>query len=341
MSRISGRVLLPTAITLLAFAATSNAQLNDLPDLATVTEVLGATTGDATPSATRASAASATASKNAATKDAVATTASAVQGGLTNAPTLYGVGVPPLIVPNTSGAPFMHKSDLPEGFVFICVGAALAFCAACVLAWRGLVAWSLHRSVKRTASDRYRSEKKSTYAAPSDYSSAYYSTDVSLENLTAKDSSYKIAAGARKENRSISKPAPRNTRQPSSNLFFSPTAGGGQHTAAKSSTYLPAGYYASTGSVLAGGSSMAKFGGPSAAGYGRLDPTSDSPPATPERRGGARYDRSMSRERLSTLDVAQRDGRRQSNLRASTYEPAARAPSAVLDELFDTHTGMR
>ena len=217
----------------------------------------------------------------------------------------------------------------------------MAFCAACVLAWRGLVAWSLHRSVRRTASDRYMSEKKSMYGAPTDYSSAYYSTDVSLENLTAKDTSYKGAGAPRKEDRSHSRPAQRNTRQPTSNLFFSPTAGGGQNAATRSSTYLPAGYYASTGSTLAGGSSIANFGGPSAAGYGRMEPASGSPPATPERRPAARYDRSMSRERLSMPDVPHRDGRRQNNLRTSTHEPTTRAPSAVLDELFDHHTGMR
>lgn len=324
----------PTFFTLLALAATSSAQLSDLPNIATITDVLGASTSDA---ATKATSRDATAIGTRGASDAVTTTVSSYAGGLTNAPTLYGVGVPPLVVPDTSGAPFMHTSDLPEGFVFICVGATLAFLALCVLAWRGLVAWSLHRSVKRTASDRYMSEKKSSYGAPTDYSSTYYSTDVSMEHLKAKDTSYK-GSTPHTQTKPHSKPSQRNSRQPTnSNLFFSPTAGGGQNAATRASTYLPAGYYASSGSALGAGSSLASFGGPPAAGYGRLDQTNMSP----ERRSRHNYDRSMSQERLSTLDAPRRDGKRQSHLRTSTHGSTSRAPSAMLDDLFDHHTGMK
>ncbi|RPA81167.1 hypothetical protein BJ508DRAFT_326556, partial [Ascobolus immersus RN42] len=58
---------------------------------------------------------------------------------------------PPAAVPNTNGAPFMQRSTLPEGTVFICVGSALAFLALCIFIWRGIVAWALHRSVQKAS----------------------------------------------------------------------------------------------------------------------------------------------------------------------------------------------
>lgn len=329
------------ALALLAFTASSHAQLSDLPDIDTVTQVLGATSTSSA-SAIVATSGSATASTDTSGQTgAVTTTVSSIIGGLTDAPTLYGVGVPPLIVPDTSGAPFMHKSRLPEGFVFICVGAALAFCGLIVLAWRGLVAWSLSRSVKRTASDRYISEKKSLYGAPTDYSSAYTSADVSLVDLTTKDPAYKSSAGQQRQSKSHSKP-PQRTSRPPSNLFFSPTAGAGQNAMSRSSTYLPAGYYASPGSTIAAGASIANFGGPPAARHGRIDSSDDIPTTTSAKRPQSGYDRSMSRERQSMLDVPTREHRRKgSNLRTSSHEPTARAPSAMLDDLFEHHTGMR
>lgn len=330
-------------LIILALAATTSAQLTDLPNLATETGVLGATATETSESSrdTDMSAADETiASAATATTTQVPTTTDPDILTLTAAPSLYGVGVPPLIVPDTSGAPFMHKTNLPEGFVFICVGAALAFCGLCVLAWRGLVAWSLHRSVKRTASDRYMSEKKSMYGGPPTYSSAYHSADVSMEHLTAKDTSYKGATRHDRQSRSHSKPAQRASRQPTnSNLFFSPTAGVGQNMANRTSSYLPAGYYASSGTTL-GSSSMTNLGGHPAAGYGRVDTASDSPERRPVSRPPQGYNRNMSRDRL---DIASRDeSRRRSRLRTATQEqPGGRAPSAVLDELFEHHTGMR
>lgn len=321
-------------LTFLALTATSRAQLSDLPALSTVTQVLGATSASSA-SATAATSGSATASTDtSAQTGAATTTVSSNLGGLTDAPTLYGVGIPPLIVPDTSGAPFMQKSELPEGFVFICVGAALAFCGLVVVAWRGLVAWSLSRSVKRTASDRWTSEKKSLYGAPTDYSSAYTSADVSLVDLTTKDTAHKSGAAQQRQSKSYSKPPPRTSRPPS-NLFFSPTAGTGQNASSRSSTYLPAGYYASPGSTLAAGASIANLGGPPAAGYGRIDSSDDIPTTKSARMSQAGYDRNRSRDRQSMLDIPPREHRRRG------HEPTARAPSAMLDDLFEHHTGMR
>lgn len=338
----SSPILRTSILGVLALAVTTSAQLTDLPDLGTQTDVLGAT------SAPSNSATSATDSSSSGAIQTATTTASSAGGLLTNAPTIYGVGVPPLIVPDTSGAPFMHKSDLPEGFVFIAVGAILAFLGLCVLAWRGLVAWSLHRSVKRTASDRFMSEKKSSYGASTNYSSVYHSADVSLEHLTTKDTAYKERGGQHRRSRSHSKPQRTSRQPPSSSLFFSPTSGAGQGAANRISSYLPAGYYASSGSNPAAGSSIANFGGPPAAGYGRLD-ANTSPPTTPGPRARSgpqsrpqsgyerRYDRSTSHDRL---DVPRREHRRKgNNLRNSTNESIARAPSAMLDDLFDNHSG--
>ena len=71
--------------------------------------------------------------------------------GITDAPKLSGFySYPPPTVPPTANAPFMQTSSLPQGTVFIAVGAALGAAFFVVLAWRGLVAWSLARSVRRT-----------------------------------------------------------------------------------------------------------------------------------------------------------------------------------------------
>lgn len=61
------------------------------------------------------------------------------------------ISVPVVTVPPTDGAPYMQTSSTPEGAVFIAVGAVLGFLGLAVLAWRGLVAWSVNRSVRQSA----------------------------------------------------------------------------------------------------------------------------------------------------------------------------------------------
>lgn len=61
------------------------------------------------------------------------------------------IGPPVVTVPPTDGAPYMQTSSTPEGAVFIAVGAVLGFLGLAVLAWRGLVAWSVNRSVRQSA----------------------------------------------------------------------------------------------------------------------------------------------------------------------------------------------
>lgn len=65
--------------------------------------------------------------------------------------TSTSISVPVVTVPPTAGAPYMQTSSTPEGTVFIAVGAVLGFLGLAVLAWRGLVAWSVNRSVRQSA----------------------------------------------------------------------------------------------------------------------------------------------------------------------------------------------
>lgn len=147
-----------------------------------------------------------------------------------------GVGIPVITIPPTANAPFMQKSTLPEGTVFIAVGSALAFFALAVIAWRGLVAWSLHRSVKRAAAHVHISDTKTMLRPPPNGSGGFYAgagpgSQLSLDHLATSP-------------RTATRPDGRQ-QTPNSSLFFSPTAGASATGGDRRSTYLPAGYYAS------------------------------------------------------------------------------------------------
>ena len=156
---------------------------------------------------------------------------------LTDLPTIAGVGVPSQVVPFTASAPFMQKSQLPEGTVFICVGALLGFLGCCVLVWRGMVAWSLHRSVKKAAASYSgNSSSKSMMLRPPGGKSFYGAgpgSSVSLDKLSG------MKSGGRTDSYCNRSPVVQADRR---SLFFSPTAGAGlnaANTASRSSTYLP------------------------------------------------------------------------------------------------------
>lgn len=69
---------------------------------------------------------------------------------LTGLPTLSGYySYPPPTVPPTQNAPYMQKNNLPENFVFIIVGACIAFVALVIIGWRTLTAWSINRRFRR------------------------------------------------------------------------------------------------------------------------------------------------------------------------------------------------
>jgi len=226
-------------------------------------------------------------------------------------------------VPPTAGAPFMRPSTLPEGTVFIVVGAILGFLAMSVLLWRGLVAWSLHRSVKRAAEHQNMSHEKAMFRTPA---APFY-------NYKDHESSISLAGIGKKRERKGNNASPRPPTMvgatSQSSLFFSPTAGavgGGINQAGnRGSNYLPAGYYAAGASQPGNGQGAAHIGGhhqsismsnlvPNRDGYARAKSVGPSPPGTPDFRPHAASS--------STLNLSQVPGEQ-------------RAPSAYLEDLFD------
>lgn len=274
---------------------------------------------------------------------------------LTGLPSIAGAGIPTMIVPNTAAAPYMQKSTLPEGTVFICVGAILAFFGACVLAWRGLVAWSLHRSVKRAALVQSYGDSKHSLRGPG-YSQVGAVSSASLDRLSQH------ITKTPKHHSAVIPPMPGGGKSgpnpAASSLFFSPTAGAGTHSAAsRSSTFLPAGYYAAGTSSPAMGQQVTHIGappgplshGPVAAGYTRARSNGTSPPGSPahtgvngsgpyERPPGSRGNESAYTRSSVVGNVGNGGpwGHSSSSLNLSSV-PQARAPSAYLEDLFENH----
>lgn len=286
------------------------------------------TSASAAASSTDSSAApSSTSSASSASSSLPGLTTSTGDGSLpTGLPKLPGDDYPPAAVPPTSMAPYMQKSSLPEGTIFIAVGAGLAFLALLVLAWRGLVAWSLHRSVRRSAMahsyghGRSSSDKKSMLRnAGAPFYSHGPGSALSLEQLGASGKNNK-----KKHN------------VPSGSLFFSPTAGTGMHTGAnRNSAYLPAGYYASGLSTPGGGSGMTHIGGPQSHGYTRAQSVGPSPPRSPTRSPSLPPSRSADTAYRGNAGLTTHPSESILNL---SVAPTGRVPSAYLDELFDNHS---
>lgn len=249
--------------------------------------------------------------------------------GLTGLPKLAEDKYPAPSVPPTADAPFMQKSSLPEGTVFICVGAALGFIGMLVLAWRGMVAWSIHRSVKRAAiaqSKKY-GNGRDPHATLANAKSAYYSTvagsTLSLDHLGG--------GGKSRGSKHLST---------QTNLFFSPTAAGGNMHSQNNqgSAYLPAGYYASGNpapsgmtSIGGGNSPMANLTNQSrhSKGLSKAPSPPRSPSLPPSRGPDSPYT-----GRLSTQGLINHAS--SSSLNLSTPAPG-RAPSAFLEDLFENH----
>ncbi|KAG9241438.1 hypothetical protein BJ878DRAFT_536528 [Calycina marina] len=244
---------------------------------------------------------------------------------LTNLPTLSGayVIVAPS-VPPTSDAPFMQTSSLPEGTVFIVVGAILGFFAMSVLLWRMLVAWSLHRSVKRAAMQQSRAMEKPIFrssAAPF----YKYKDHESSSNLGPTGKKTTVKADKRA---SVAAPAISNA-----SLFFSPTAGaagaGSAGAGNRGSNYLPAGYYAAGASQAGNGQGQTHINNHNSISmsnmlprdrYERTRSVEPSPPVSPDMRGHGHGGASS-----STLNLNQPPGDQ-------------RTPSVFLDDLFDAET---
>lgn len=225
-------------------------------------------------------------------------------------------------VPPTANAPFMQSSKLPEGTVFIVVGGILGFLAMSVLLWRALVAWSLHRSVKRVATVQNVSDSKALFQKPP---APFY-------KYSDRDSTVSLSGGHRGGKKS-GRPTTAPGGASAASLFFSPTAGAagaGLSTAGnRGSNYLPSGYYAAGAAQPGNGQGMAHIGNgpaislsnlaPQGHSYPRPRSIGPSPPDSPAYTGSGHAPMASS----STLNLTQ------------AYGGEHRAPSAYLEDLFD------
>ncbi|GAP87669.1 putative csi2 protein [Rosellinia necatrix] len=226
-------------------------------------------------------------------------------------PTLPGsYSYPPPAVPPTKNAPFMQKSDLPQGTVFIAVGAILGAFAVAILVWRAIVACLLHRSVKRATLAQQVANDKKSYPPPAApfYKYSDQASSVSLANAPT-------ARAARKSRG----PVPSSTPS-QSNLFFSPTAPAGSGGAAnRESRFLPSGFYASgAASPQQGHTHSISLTNLRPDSHGHARAVEPSPPESP------------------SLAPPQDTGRR--NISSSSINlnrpPSGRAPSAFLEDLL-------
>ena len=295
-----------------------------LPGAASTTDT---SSTSASASTTESSSSSSTQSSTSSSASASATDAAALSG----LPKLAQDNYPAPTVPPTADAPFMQKSSLPDGTVFICVGAALGFIGLLVLAWRGLVAWSLHRSVKGAANAQ--SSKYSRVGDPrainrksaGPYFSPGPGSTLSLDHLGAGGKGgVKTPSSAR------------------GSLFFSPTASTAMQTpGSRGSSYLPAGYYAAGNSAPSGGSGMTHIGGggiglsnltPQNHRYSRARSIGPSPPVSPSLPPSRGADSTLGK--LNTAGLTMHASNSSLNLYAP---PQGRAPSAYLEDLFENH----
>lgn len=233
-------------------------------------------------------------------------------------PTLSGglldYSYPPPAVPPTINAPFMDRSTMPNGTVFIAVGAILGTFGLAILVWRGVVACLLHRSVARAARAQHRANEKSTHRGP----------PATFSKSSQRNRTPPPARGKRRTTRG---PVP-STTPSHSNLFFSPTAAGSAAAGAnRDSRYLPSGFYA------AGSAPSPGMGSHSAAGYTTLRPDS---------RGGQGFARGSMMDHSpdgSPQYAARQQDPSMSSLNLS-QAPGQRAPSAYLDDLLDENPQM-
>ncbi|AEO56929.1 hypothetical protein MYCTH_2302452 [Thermothelomyces thermophilus ATCC 42464] len=237
---------------------------------------------------------------------------------------------PPPTIPPTRNAPFMNHSTLPDGTVFIAVGAILGAFGVAILLWRAIVACLLHRSVERAALAQHAANNGR--GAADKNAASFPAPPAQFYKYLERESSASLAGagvGGSTGRRTNRGPTPSATPS-QTNLFFSPTAAGSSSgmggTNRDSARYLPSGFYASA-SPAAGGHghgnsiSMTTLRPSSRGRGGQLGP---SPPESPD--VGPRV---MSRN-FSTSSL---------NLNHPP-SPGHRAPSAYLDDLLDEQPGM-
>ncbi|KAI0012834.1 hypothetical protein F4779DRAFT_567041 [Xylariaceae sp. FL0662B] len=232
-------------------------------------------------------------------------------------PTLPGqYSYPAPTVPPTGNAPYMQPSSMPEGTVFIAVGAILGAFGAAVLIWRGVVAWLLHRNVKRAAMAQHIANDKAALMPPS--APFYkYNDQASTASLGTSLGNGASGRGVRRTTRG---PIPSGTPS-QTNLFFSPTAPSMSNSAGnRESRFLPSGFYAAgSGTPPLGHEHSISLTNlrPDSRGLGR--PLGHSPPESP----GLAPRTDSARRNLSTSSL---------NL---NRPPSGRAPSAFLEDLLD------
>lgn len=325
---------LPDLSTASQLTATGSAKTTASPSntgSANTPSVTGTGTKSGSTSATSsASGVTITGSGSAAISGAVPTitgTTATDDGALTGLPTLSGVVVAfTVTVPNLSKAPFMQTSTLPDGTVFIVVAAILGFLALCVLFWRALVNWTLHRSVKRAAAIQHMDDKKELFRTPAPPAQFYGYSD--------RDSTLSLGGLGHKSKKSNRPNTGGAAGASASSLFYSPTAnalGAAVGPGNRGSNYFPSGYYATGASAPGDGQGHVQVGGlghghaislsnlrPESHGYGRARSMGHSPPDSP----------AISAERghmasSSTLNLNQ------------GYGAGERAPSAYLEDMID------
>ncbi|KAI9042263.1 uncharacterized protein KD926_005763 [Aspergillus affinis] len=321
-------------LALIIFAQLSVAQrTSDDRDPATTTADDAKTTDAATTTNAATSKSDETATTHSRSRDSSATTTTDSESKSTESASSSSSSStnnhPVVTVPPTSDAPYMQKSDTPEGTVFIAVGAALGFIGLSVLAWRGLVAWSVNRSVRQAAIAHSSETKGLLHHKRKKRSSHAHGAPpaVSLEKMSGKHRS--------------SHSHRRSSKVPSSNtgLFFSPTAG--MHSGGnRGSSYLPAGYYAAGNAAAGGGGSTTRFStsdlsgmGPQSQGYSQPR-SGPSPPGTPPHPASGAYDPHHHPSRQSYV------GASTSSVNLSSPQPG-RTPSAYLEDLFENHPPQR
>lgn len=343
-------LLLSTIFSLTLFTAGSIAADTTTTDAATTTDATDTDTAATTAAATTTeaeAAATTTSSSDDGTTSMPGLSTSTTESANSAMPTLSstsaadsdGTAIPTYpapSVPPTSNAPYMQTSSMPDGTVFIAVGAILGAFGLAILLWRAVVACLLHRSVEKAAMAQHLANDKSVFPTPpapfykySDHESG------SAQNVVP-------GRGVRRTTRG---PVPSATPS-QTNLFFSPTAGAGPGPAPganpresvyrdapnrdssyrdsfRDSRFLPAGFYAAGQSSphnvdAADGSSISLNNlRPDSRGHARASsaaPGPDSPGFGPSR---------------SPL------GRDLSSSSVSLNAPAdGRAPSAYLDDLL-------
>ncbi|KAL2860881.1 uncharacterized protein BJX67DRAFT_325026 [Aspergillus lucknowensis] len=237
---------------------------------------------------------------------------------------------PVVTVPPTDDAPYMQKSAAPEGTVFIAVGAVLGAMGLSVLAWRGLVAWSVNRSVRRAAimhssenKGLLRGKKKRSGRSHPRGNGHTHHNAVSLEKISGnRHSTYRGQRGSK-------------IPTSGSGLFFSPTAGM-NNSGNRGSNYLPAGYYAA-GNAAAGLAQNVGLSSdhlpPQVRGYTRTG-SGPTPPATPLSPTSGIHDPQQYSN--SNLRQSYTAAASISSLNL-TSPPQGRTPSAYLEDLFENH----